>query len=63
MADRKLKIYPKHRSLATSDYGRIVPELRLCGVWLEESGFKVGEQVQITVKDQQLIIEPLKTEA
>lgn len=59
MADRKLKIYPKHRTLATSYAGRIVPELRLCGVWLEQSGFKIGEQVQITVKDQEIIIKPL----
>jgi hypothetical protein len=47
MADRKLKIQPKHRPLATSYRDRIVPELRLCGVWLEQSGFRVGEHVQV----------------
>lgn len=58
MPSRKLKIYPKYRSLANSYTDRVVPELRLCGVWLERSGFKVGEHVQITVKDQEIIIKP-----
>lgn len=60
MASRKLKICSKHRALASSYYGRIVPELRLCGVWLEQSGFKVGEQVEITIRDQEIIIKPLR---
>lgn len=59
MADRKLKIYSKHRPLAMSSYGRIVPELRLCGIWLERSGFRIGEQVQVTIKDQEIVIKPL----
>lgn len=59
MASRKLKVYSKYRPLASSYVGRIVPELRLCGVWLEQSGFKIGEQVQITVRDQEIIIKPL----
>lgn len=59
MADRKLKIQPKYRSLATSYHDRIVPELRLCGVWLEQSGFRVGEHVQVIIKDQEIIIKPL----
>lgn len=59
MADRKLKVYPKYRPLTNSYSGRIVPELRLCGVWLEQSGFKIGEQVQITVKDQEITIKPI----
>jgi len=59
MAARKLKIYSKYRPLASSYQGRIVPELRLCGVWLEQSGFRIGEQVQIVIKDQEIIIQPL----
>lgn len=58
MTTRKLKVYPKYRPL--SGYiGRVVPELRLSGQWLERSGFKIGEQVQITIKDQEIIIKPL----
>jgi toxic protein SymE len=63
MAARKLKIYSKHRPLSSSYYGRIVPELRLCGVWLEQSGFKIGELVQITIKDQEITIKPACAEA
>lgn len=59
MAARKLKVYPKYRSLSSSYTARIVPELRLCGVWLEQSGFKVGEQVQVTINDQEIIIKPI----
>ena len=33
-----------------------VPKLRLTGLWLKDAGFKPGEQVQVTVKDKELII-------
>ncbi len=54
MADRKLKIYHSFRS---SDK-KAVPEVRLIGQWLEQSGFRIGEQVHITIKDQEIIIKP-----
>ena len=56
MTERKLKVYSKHRQLASSSYGQDVPELRLCGLWLVQSGFKIGEQVQVIIKDQEIII-------
>lgn len=59
MTSRKLKVYPKYRPLASSYSGRIVPELRLCGVWLEQSGFKIGEQVEIIIRNQEIVIKPL----
>jgi len=31
----------------------------LCGQWLERSGFKIGEQVQITIRDREIIIKPV----
>jgi len=55
---RKVKLQPKHRQLTRGDQ-KIVPELRVNGIWLEQHGFKVGEQVEITVKENQLIIKPL----
>jgi cell division inhibitor SulA len=58
MAARKLKIYPKYRQLAYSE--KLVPELRLCGEWLRRSGFRIGEQVQVTIKDQEIIIKPIQ---
>jgi toxic protein SymE len=59
MIPRKLKVYPKYRPLVSSYRGRLVPELRLCGVWLERSGFKIGEQVEIIIRDQEIIIKPI----
>lgn len=50
MTPRKLKVYHSFRS---SDK-KAVPEVRLIGQWLEQSGFKIGEQVQITIKDQEI---------
>ncbi len=55
MAFRRLKVYHSFRS---SDK-KAVPELRLIGQWLEQSGFKIGEQVQVTIKDQEIIIKPI----
>jgi hypothetical protein len=55
MADRKLKVYHSYRS----NDKKAVPELRLIGQWLEASGFKIGEQVQVTIKNQEIIIKPI----
>lgn len=59
MVDRKLKVYNSYRS---SDK-KAVPELRLIGHWLEQSGFKIGEQMQVIIKDQEIIIKPAFAEA
>jgi hypothetical protein len=56
MTDRKLKVYHSYRS----NDKKAVPELRLIGQWLEQSGFKIGEQVQVTIKDQELTIKLLQ---
>lgn len=50
--DRSLKIQGYHRE------NKQVPELRLIGLWMEQLGFKVGDQVSITTRDRLLIIEP-----
>jgi hypothetical protein len=55
MADRKLKVYNSYRS----GDKKAVPEVRLIGKWLERSGFKIGEQVYITISDQEIIIKRL----
>ena len=36
--------------------GRVVPELRLSGVWLEEMGFTGGQKLDISVSKDRLII-------
>jgi toxic protein SymE len=58
MRERKLKIYPKYRSVA-SRYSQVVPELRLCGQWLERSGFRIDGQAQVTIEYQEIIIKPM----
>lgn len=59
MADRKLKVYYSYRSCDKKP----VPEVRLIGQWLEQSGFKIGEQIQVTIKAQEIVIKPAYAEA
>lgn len=54
---KQVKLQPKHRALVYSE--KIVPELKVSGVWLEEAGFKAGVQVSITIEQNQLTIKPL----
>lgn len=54
---KAVKLQPKFRSLATSQ--KIVPELKISGIWLEEKGFYAGQTVEITVAEKQLIIKAL----
>jgi hypothetical protein len=57
---KTIKLQPKLRQLANST--KIVPELKISGVWLEKIGFKAGATVDITAREKQLIIEPGKSE-
>ena len=61
MASKKIvNLQPKHRELSCGKR-KIVPELRVNGNWLEEHGFVAGCKVQITVKQNELVITPTKT--
>lgn len=53
---RSLKIQPKHRfnSQSTS----IVPELILCGKWLEELGFEKESRVTVHTSKELIVIRP-----
>ena len=51
---RSLKIQPKYRSNLWSQ--TISPEIKLCGKWLERSGFKCGRRVEVTVSEDLLIV-------
>jgi hypothetical protein len=52
---RSLKIQPKIRF---NKYSRKeVPEIKLCGKWLEKLGFVYGQRVLITSRHQLLIIQ------
>ena len=39
---------------------KVSPQLRISGSYLEENGFKIQEQVEIIVREELLIIQPLK---
>lgn len=44
---RLLKVYYKFR---INLYGtKIVPEIRLCGQWLEKFGFKDGDDIEVSI--------------
>lgn len=51
---RKLKIQPRARVSRTSV--RSVPEIKLCGDWLQHLGFQMGDHVTITSMPRLLII-------
>jgi toxic protein SymE len=55
---RQVKLHSKYRDLATGRWPsyRQVPWLNVSGVWLERAGFKAGDQVEITVAENQLVI-------
>lgn len=54
---RQVKLYGKYQQRVKHwNGGRDFPWLNVSGAWLEEAGFKVGDQVEITVEDNLLII-------
>jgi formylmethanofuran dehydrogenase subunit D len=53
---RRLKVYGTHRSADNKE----IPELRLTGIWVEQLGFKVGDQVSITTREGLMIIQSTK---
>ncbi|MBS7255853.1 SymE family type I addiction module toxin [Flavobacterium branchiicola] len=54
LAIRRLKIHPKHVSRSYSYV--IFPEIRLCGKWLQDLGFKHGSFVTIEQLQNKIII-------
>jgi toxic protein SymE len=55
---KQVKLQAKQRGLTYGD--KTVPWLNLSGVWLEELGFKVGDTVNIIIREKLLIIEPVE---
>lgn len=53
--ERKLKLQPEYKPRAYR-CSRIVLSLKLSGIWLEQMGFKVGGTVNVTVKENELVI-------
>ena len=53
---RYLKLQPIYRFSRTGCSHKKVPELRVCGNWLEEAGFLPEHYVSVTVMDGLLLI-------
>ena len=41
---------------------KVAPQLRISGRYLEENGFKIDDIVDILIREELLIIQPLKNE-
>ena len=57
------QIEPYSRQLTVSYLHQLdsaVPFIRLCGKWLKEAGFSVDDKVNVIVKNNLLVIEPVK---
>ena len=58
--NRKVKLYSQSRPSQESSTGlKQVPWLNVSGVWLAQAGFNVGDHIEITVSQGELIIKPL----
>ena len=56
---RLVRLHRKYRNVEGSLYSkplRAIPWLNISGVWLEEAGFNAGDAVEITIKENTLII-------
>lgn len=58
---RRARLHGKYREgkiIWGSNYnsGRYVPWLNVNGLWLEHAGFKIGDRIEIDVKNNQLLI-------
>lgn len=51
---RTLKVCEQFRTTRGGD--RVVPQIRLCGKWLADAGFQIGDSVLVVVGDHELYI-------
>lgn len=57
---RRIKLHAQNRVSRASCTGlKQVPWLNVSGAWLERAGFGVGARVEITVRENELVIKPL----
>lgn len=52
---RMMKVYYRSRSLRYHRYCQ-VPEIRLCGNWLEKAGFKTGDDIVVCLDKKRIEI-------
>jgi cell division inhibitor SulA len=59
--DRKANKITKLTKVSRKE-NKITPQLRISGNWLRENGFKINKNIEILVREELLIIQPLKDE-
>ncbi len=57
--ERKLRVGYKFQNRAFQQMV-MIPEIKLTGKWLKESGFDEGQDVKVFVQDKKLVIVPLE---
>lgn len=53
--ERRLTVYRKYLPRAWYQYA-LMPEIRLCGKWLQEAGFECGDEVTVKCTKNKLEI-------
>ena len=53
-AIRSLKINKRYRN--TQKGTKQVPEIKLCGIWLEQNGFEIGYRVSVVVMEKVIVV-------
>ena len=57
MKERTLKVYKKVRSITGRNRLTIYPEIRLSGVWLKKAGITPGDEITVSIVNNQIIIQ------
>lgn len=52
--NRRLKVYEKY--IRQNNQFKKVPEIRLCGRWLHEQGFHIGDYVEVVCDGTTIIL-------
>ncbi len=58
MKTRYIKVQEQSTPLKKRNAHSLKPKLILCGKWLQEAGIYAGDLVQVTVVEDQIIINP-----
>jgi antitoxin component of MazEF toxin-antitoxin module len=53
MSNKRLKVYRKPGCESDA-----VPEMRIRGVWLTKLGFNVGDHIELSLENKQIVIRP-----
>ncbi|WP_294197666.1 SymE family type I addiction module toxin [uncultured Chryseobacterium sp.] len=54
--DRHLKVYGKYTGNSNPWRPNILPEIRLCGKWLQEIGFEQGNTIKVQQRKNKITI-------